>query len=381
MRVLVIYLSEYNGLSSSAKRMLGLVRGLVENNHDVVLLTTEFKNRKIDDETQKTLQKIRIIPVESNGYSVNSQKGKDAVKTKIKAVLGTLYRLVRIFGHTEKLAHKTKLSDLPYCKYDCVISVSDPKTSHILLEVLLKQGLSSKKIVEYWGDPLYGDITFKSIYPDSYIRTLEERMLGLADSVVYTSPFTVEQERKLFPQFSSKMRFVPTASVERIFQRETGDSSFTVGYYGAYHSEVRNLKPLYNTFYKKTCRDAKLNIIGDSNLKFTPTENIVVLPRGNIAQYEANSDVLVCVLNKKGTQIPGKLYYNASTNKAVLVILDGEEIQKMKQFLMSFKRFYFCENTEEDIANAIDLIRKEKKNWTPCEMLKPTAVAKMVVED
>lgn len=381
VNALVIYLSEYNGLSSSAKRMLGLVKGLVEKNFEVTLLTTEFKNRATDEETNKMLQKVQVISIESNMYSSGSQLGKGDYKKKIRQIAGSLYRLVCIFGHTERIAKNVKINILPYQEYDFAISISDPKTSHIALKSLLKQGLTCKKIIEYWGDPLYGDITFKSIYPSSHIRDIEKKMLILADSIVYTSPFTVKREQEIFPELSLKMKYVPTASAKRIFNQGKKDDSFVVGYYGAYHSGVRNIMPLYNTFADNKSGDAILNIIGDSNLKLESRDNILVRPRGNISQYECDTDVLVCILNRTGTQIPGKLYYNASTNKAVLVILDGDEISEMRRFLASFDRFYVCENSEEEIARTIEKIRNSHKCWNPCELLQTDVVANMVLED
>lgn len=381
VNVLVIYLSEYNGLSSSAKRMLGLVKGLVEKNLEVTLLTTEFENRATDEETNKMLQKVQIITLESKIYSSGSQLGKKDYRKKVRHIVGSLYRLVCIFGHTERVAKNVKIDILPYREYDFAISISDPKTSHIALKSLLKQGLACKKIVEYWGDPLYGDITFKSIYPSSFIRDIEEKMLILADSIVYTSPFTVKREQEIYPKLSSKMKYVPTASEKRIFNQKKKDDSFVVGYYGAYHSSVRNIMPLYNAFADSKCGNAILNIIGDSNLKLESKDNILVQPRGNISQYECDTDILVCVLNRTGTQIPGKLYYNASTNRAVLVILDGDEISEMRRFLARFDRFYICENSEGEIARTIEEIRNSHKCWNPCELLQPDVVAKMVLED
>lgn len=381
MKVLVIYLSEYNGLSSSSKRVLGLVKGLLACDYSVTLLTTQFENRELEAETQGMLAHVQIIPMERSVFPGNGQSGRVRMKARAKQAVGRLYRYVRIFGHTQALAKRVRLEVLPGTAYDCVVSVSDPKTSHIALRTLLKQGLACKRVVEYWGDPLYGDITLKSIYPNAHIQSIERSMLSLADSIVYTSPFTVKRERELYPEFADKMKFVPSASVKGNVFREAGNERFTVGYYGAYHSDIRNIMPLYEVFAEKMCDDAQLRIIGDSDVALKPRDNILVLPRGNVERYEADSDVLVCLLNKAGTQIPGKLYYNASTSKAVLVILDGESISEMKRFLDGFHRFDVCRNSKADIAAAIKRIRSECRTWMPCERLLPEAVARQIVED
>ena len=104
------------------------------------------------------------------------------------------------------------------------------------------------------------------------------------------------------------------------------------------------------------------------------------MPRGDVSSYEKKADLLVCVLNRYGTQIPGKLYYCASTCKPVLVILDGDEIQKMKDFLLTFDRFYLCENNENSIRNTVLQIMEDSKEWGPCPLLNEEAIAKKVLE-
>ena len=76
---------------------------------------------------------------------------------------------------------------------------------------------------------------------------------------------------------------------------------------------------------------------------------------------EDMTDVLVFLCNKAGGQIPGKIYQYSATNKIILFILDGtcEEKRILKSYFSKYKRYIFCENTEEDISRAIDLIRKK----------------------
>jgi hypothetical protein len=57
-------------------------------------------------------------------------------------------------------------------------------------------------------------------------------------------------------------------------------------------------------------------------------------------------------LNKKGTQIPGKIYHYAATNKPVLIILDGEFEQQMEQYFNSFERYSCCQNQVASIDEA-----------------------------
>lgn len=70
-------------------------------------------------------------------------------------------------------------------------------------------------------------------------------------------------------------------------------------------------------------------------------------------KYEEDADLLIVLLNKKGTQIPGKIYHYAGTNKPILIILDGDRKEEIKEYLSLFNRFYFCENNERTRNRAI----------------------------
>lgn len=384
MDILVIYLSPFNGLSSSAKRMLGMTKGLVKNGNNVVLLTAGINNECniLDSAEYDFLKKVKIILTEE----IDGGKGETIQNTKWKGkifeCLGKVYRLVKIYGHTEKVAKKISINILPIRKFDCVVSVSDPKTSHIALKKLLEQGLRVGKIIEYWGDPLFGDITLKSIYSKRTLLKREKAMLGLADSIVYTSPFTVEREKVIFPEYASRMYFVPTASVSEnvVVDKNRENAVYTIGYYGAYHSAARNILPLYNAFLSEKTNKMHLNIIGDTDLNLESQNNVTILPRGDIREYEAKSDLLVCILNREGTQIPGKLYYCATTYKPVLVIVDGDEKEKMRRFLEGFERFFLCENDTNDIAKKIQEISEDKREWNPAEILQEENVARKIIE-
>ena len=73
---------------------------------------------------------------------------------------------------------------------------------------------------------------------------------------------------------------------------------------------------------------------------------------------EDKTNVLVFLCNRKGGQIPGKIYQYSATYKTILFILDGtdEEKKVLKSYFEQFNRYIFCENTVEDIECAIKLI-------------------------
>ena len=289
-----------------------------------------------------------------------------------------MYHKLFLYDNTKIIAKKILINILPQKEYDYIISISDPKTSHIALKTLIKQGLKSKKIIEYWGDPLYGDITQKSILPKFLIKKEEIKLIKIADKIIYTSPFTLKLQQKIYKQFENKMYFYPTSSKEKEYYDSKSNNTYTVGYYGAYESNIRNILPLYNAF-KELKGLAKLNLIGNSDLNLDITENVVVLERGIVTEYEKNTDLFVCLLNKTGTQIPGKLYYMAVTNKPILVIIDGNEKKEIIKFLNEFNRFIICENQEQSIIEAIKNSINSNKTYKPCELLKPEVIAQKIL--
>ena len=65
--------------------------------------------------------------------------------------------------------------------------------------------------------------------------------------------------------------------------------------------------------------------------------------------------MLVFLCNRRGGQIPGKIYQYSSTEKTILFILDGTEEEKAEicRYFGQYHRYVFCENTEEDVGRAI----------------------------
>ena len=75
--------------------------------------------------------------------------------------------------------------------------------------------------------------------------------------------------------------------------------------------------------------------------------------RNEADQAESNADVLVCICNLRGTQIPGKIYYLTNYLKPIIVIVDGEYKEELKDYFESMNRFIVCENNENAIEDAI----------------------------
>lgn len=380
-QVLVIKMIPYNGLTSSNMRMLAMVKGLLELDWKVDLLTLKPGNvtRLSDMSDYPFMDQVRIITAGQNVTYERLTAPNKGLRRRLLPYLRKIYHRLSLYDHTAKIASGLSISLLPQQSYDCVISVSDPKTSHIALQTLRRQGLQCGRIIQYWGDPLYGDISQKALFPAFYLKMQERKLMRDAERIVYTSPFTLETQQKIYPDFADRMTFVPTANNARKEYPDTANDLYTVGYYGAYNSAIRDLRPLYNAFADLK-GEARLNLVGNSDIVFEETENVLVRQRGVVKELEEKTDLFVCVLNRSGTQIPGKLYYLAATNRPVLVVLDGERQEEMLAYLNSFQRYITCANTPEAISRAIREIRQNSQKWQPCPLLEPAVIVKRMLD-
>ena len=127
------------------------------------------------------------------------------------------------------------------------------------------------------------------------------------------------------------------------------------GYFGAYYPAARDLQPFYEAA-KET--GVEVNICGDPANLFPATEHIHIHPRlplHELKPIEDRTNVLIFLCNRRGGQIPGKIYQYSATSKTILFIMDGteEEQNVLKEYFGKFNRYVFCQNTTEDIARAI----------------------------
>ena len=319
------------------------------------------------------MREVHVIYANPNKvYSSIVSGSSSGFKRAIVEVLRKIFHSFSLFDYTGSIAKKIKISILPSFEYEYVLAVSDPKSSHLATKTLINQGLKYNKLIQYWGDPLSDDITLKSIYPKFVYRYIEERLLCIADKIVYTSPFTLKEEQKIHPRLKTRMISTPTAYIEeKILPPHKG--KYTVGYYGAYPSNVRNILPLYEAC-KRMSSSIDLKIVGNSDIILEKTPNIEILPRGDISSFEQITDLFICILNRSGTQIPGKLYHYAAYNRPILVLEDGDYASKIQEYISTFNRYYTCENNVDSIEKSIRDIMNCNESWLPYEKMSPIRI-------
>ncbi|MBV1709959.1 MAG: hypothetical protein KMY54_08880 [Erysipelothrix sp.] len=295
-------------------------------------------------------------------------------KKTVLPMVRWLYHKLSIYDFTIMIAKAADKSLCKHATYDIIISSSDPKSSHVAVKKLLKSGLNCTHWIQYWGDPLAFDITNQTIWPTFILKTIEKSLVKDADKVVYVSPFTLDQQQKGFRRFAHRFAFlpIPYRKINEYALRE--QYPLDCCYLGDYYTRSRNILPFIEAVNHLGLRTV---IAGNSDIEIKG-KNITVLNRisqTEVADIEQQSRILICLLNHKGNQIPGKLYHYAASNKPILVIVDGDDSLKMEQYLLSFDRFEFCANDSIMIEAKLSLMLSEEKTYMPSERLNPRSIA------
>lgn len=376
MKVLVINGDCITRNSSANLCHMAYIKGLVSLGYEVTLLSADPKDYDVDKSmvipssvkciyyygttlyerlSIKKGKKSDASPARAD-YSVNETKRsiKSKLLSSAKGFVLSSYGIHGIYSKFVKKAQQFR-SDI---EYDIVLSLSTPVTSHLLTYNLLKaQHIKTKKWIQIWEDPWYADVY--GLNGKDKIYKEEKRLLSFAQRVCYVSPLTLKNQKKLFPEYADKMYWEPLP----FYYKNNNHSPFIedhnyYGYFGDYVPESRNLKLFYQAADNL---GIEVNICGRPSNLFNSTDKITVYPRlqlNELKPIEDKTNVLIFLCNRKGGQIPGKIYQYSATNKIILFILDGTEEEKkvLKSYFEPFNRYVFCENTVEDIERAIKLI-------------------------
>lgn len=358
--------------TSATIRTCGIIRGVKKlgNVCDVLTLETSELDYAYDSSNKQFVNNYvdnyYTFPKNNSYEKINTKKEKK--QNVIKKIVKNIYNFFAIYDGQKINCNNVEKVKLDFNDYDKIISFSDPKSSHLIVLKLLKQKKINnihEKWIQCWGDPWLLDISNKSNKKDFLIRKEESKILSLGNKIIYTSPFTLIEQKRLYPKYGGKMEYV-NQCVKDLIRNETLDinkKEFKLGYFGAYHSNIRNIIPLYD--YANKFR-IPLEIYGRSNLKLDTTEFVKVMdniPASEIEKKEDEVSVLICLCNKEGTQIPGKIYYDAIYKKPIILILDGKDTIEFRKYFSTFNRYILCDNTIESISKAVDFI---KENYQEC---------------
>lgn len=371
MKILVINGDCIQTNSSANLCHLAYIRGLVEAGHDVELFSSDSEAYSTDSNM--------VIPSQVRHHTINgmslyeklahrqhtsgisatapvlelsSAPGlRQKVIRRVKDFVLSLYGVHGIYATFVRKAWQFS-SDV---EYDYVLSISTPVTSHLVAYNLLKKGrIRCKQWIQIWEDPWYGDAYGLNAKPE--ILREERRLLSFAQKVCYVSPLTLENQKKLFPESAHKMFWQPLPFYYKSGETDTVKSGVNwYGYFGDYNPAARNLAPFYEAAIET---GIDVNICGNPSNLFASTEHIHIYPRLTLEKLkpiEDSTNVLIFLCNRKGGQIPGKIYQYSATNKTILFIMDGtaDEQCVLSDFFGRFNRYIFCQNNKDDIIRAI----------------------------
>lgn len=378
MRILVINADCLTRNSSANLCHLAYIRGLLDAGHDVSVLSADGRDYMLDVNMH--------IPVNAHSYTIygvslyeklslkktlNSTSTSTIVSSKsIKASKKGLFSKVKdairsLYGpHGIYLTFVNKASNFRLKEsFDVLLSISTPPASHLLAYKLLKKGnVKAERWIQIWEDPWYSDAYgFNS---DKAIYKEEKRLLSLAESICYVSPLTVKRQQELFPESASKMYWQPLPAYYDALDQGDLQKKNRYGYFGDYAPAARDLQPFYLAAKQV---GITVNICGNPSNLFESTEKISIYPRlslNELKPIENKTNILIYLCNRRGGQIPGKIYQYSATAKTILFILDGLEDEKiaLREYFGQFNRYIFCENTVEDITRAINDIENNRIN-------------------
>lgn len=373
MKILVINGECIQTNTSANLCHLAYIRGLVSAGHEVSLLSAEGRDYRLDssmvipDEVKQytyygvslyeklSLRKQAEVCTPSAAAVADSSAttAKISLKRRIKDFVLSLYGVHGIYATFVRKAQKFRSNEC----FDYVLSISTPVTSHLITHNLLKAGhIKAKHWIQIWEDPWYSDAY--GFNGAEKIRKEEARLLSFAEKVCYVSPLTLENQKRFYPESAHKMFWQPLPFYYQSEKTPTHEGANRYGYFGDYAPVARNLAPFYDAAKQA---GIEVNICGNPSNLFASTERIHIHPRltlDKLKPIEDNTNVLIFLCNRKGGQIPGKIYQYSATNKTILFIMDGteEEQRVLKEFFGKFNRYVFCQNTVDDIARAIQMI-------------------------
>lgn len=375
MKILIINMTSIYHNTSAVQRMCGIIRGLSKNGHECDLMCMKAqKDDYLYDEsnmksTEAYVKKIYFFDCVKTYGGLAAKKGmvkgnfyRNSVAI-LKKLLKKSFSLINPYDSQVVNVKNVLKLNIEYDRYQYIISISDPKSSHrIVLELIKKKLIKhpEERWIQYWGDPWAIDI-MGGKKGNRRIKKEEEKIIGLSKKTIYTSPFTLGYQKECFSRYKEKMSYVNQPCIEgNSNMNESMQRMDYILYAGSYGTKYRNISNIYSCCKKNKYR---LKIAGKSDdIVFKDCENIEILGKVQLdaaIRMEQEASILVCVCNLRGTQIPGKIFYQAGYKKPIIIVVDGEYKEKMREYFSSFNRYIICNNSEEDIRDAIKTAYKE----------------------
>ena len=348
-------------------RTVALMNSLHDAGHIVHCLfvpTNNVSDKSIYDNLIK-IDKLITFPRTEVFFVAPSKEPPKEDKSISGALRGWLiktYSKLSVYDVFRLPLFKLKKGDLSELDdtYDYIVSSSEPRSSHLFAEKVIKMKKYQAKWILYWGDPMSNDVASDKLFGNREAKE-EHRLISVSDISVYTNPCAVSYMKGKYPKMASKITWIPTTDFKKDNSVvETGDVA-KIGYFGDYRQMYRNIDPFY-----QACIENKLDAViiggGDRELRSEGTVKVHGrMSRDEIKAYEQECGILIVLENFSKTgnciQVPGKLYHYGLTYKYILVITESSNIAKEYE---CFDRFIFVPNVKDRIAGVIKDIQSGK---------------------
>lgn len=389
MKILMVTSNPLEKNNSAMLSIIALTKGFKEAGHDVTIVSfSNYTNDSSPPHIFNNIKQIRLEPNKVYGKLISSSQSsrlKNIVKRNALKTGRFIFHNFSLYDN-----YKKAIKDLKEIKlneyYDLMISFSDPKSSHLLAEKIISDNTDLiGKWIQHWGDPMAIDISRKSRLPLVLVKRSEKKILSKSSGIIYVSPFTYKRQTELFTTLKERMHFIPLAYInEKKYEyKNSSMKNVKIGYFGNFSSKIRDIRPIYEAI--SNLETLHLTIVGDSDIFISSKNNISIdyerKSPCEIEKFEEGVDLLVVICNKKGTQIPGKLFYYAGTNKPILVIIERTQ-QELGEYLKSFNRFIVCYNEKAEIFKTLNSLEDKMENveFRVLEEFSPLNITKKIIK-
>lgn len=369
MKILYVTTSLFRNVSASI-RNVALINGMIENDHEVTVITLDFKKELEDNFLKKELdKKAKVIKLKLNLYNKLSNNINEILNKK-QNILYRFKNLIKeniffpdVLSESIKEIKKINLED----KFDIIISSSDSKTSHFIAEKI-KERSQFKKVewIQIWGDPWATDSGLKNInlFMKYRIKKNEEKLLKLASKIFYISELTKNEMQELYPEIANKV-FLLSRSYLKEIKNTVKQNNKKIIFLYAGTLKNRNIIPLIKNienYNKRNNIKIELKLYGVEYLELFNEYNFLKVyskvSYEEILKEYSKVDVLVYIDNINSNQIPGKLYDYYGTEKTILTLCESKNTLEL---LSKGKRVYAYFN-ETNSINIDEILRENKKN-------------------
>ena len=239
--------------------------------------------------------------------------------------------------------------------FHAVVSSSDPKGVHLFSFNAwfrsFRRDNPTAVYAQYWGDPWFGDLNLARA---PWTIWLERLLLRRADQIVFNTKQTLRDKQQQHRGLSSRMEMI-SRGVDReaaallpcvhVFPRAS-----SLLYAGDFYQVNRSIAPLVTA---AESAGLPLSVVGDGDWPKQRVSGVTWRPRvspGELRSHIEQASMLVVILNKRGSQIPGKIYDFATEFRPVLVLYEDPTV--IREFPMA-SRFIFASNSVSEIYKVL----------------------------